>query len=256
MFEPKLQLPTASLRWRRIRSACRLSSNVVAVKTYPMKIFFDVDGVLIDGWHADPSLRKPWDASIDVDLGVNREAFERLFFGAPGARSSSPMFECVTGRRDLKAALADILPQVGYEGTVDDFVRYWFDKDSNVNGAVLELIRQLRNQENVQTFIATGQEHHRAAYLWNSLAFSKDFDRMFYSAEIGLAKKEIGFFEAINRSLGIRSGERPLFFDDQPEIVELAKQVGWEGMLFRSVEDIEDHPRLRGLLSARDSRCE
>lgn len=25
-----------------------------------LKIFFDVDGVLIDGWHSKPERRKPW----------------------------------------------------------------------------------------------------------------------------------------------------------------------------------------------------
>ncbi|MGN7754317.1 hypothetical protein [Sinorhizobium sp. 22678] len=81
-----------------------------------MKVFFDVDGVLIDGWHADIARRKPWDETIEVDLGVDRDAFQILFFGTPGNRSASPMFECVTGRRDLKQALAAILPDVGYKG--------------------------------------------------------------------------------------------------------------------------------------------
>lgn len=69
-----------------------------------MKIFFDVDGVLIDGWHADASRRKPWDATIEADLGIDRETFQHLFFGTVGARSFSRMVECVSGRSDLKSA--------------------------------------------------------------------------------------------------------------------------------------------------------
>jgi putative hydrolase of the HAD superfamily len=99
-------------------------------------IFFDVDGVLIDGWHANSALRKPWDATLEADLGINREAFQKLFFGTPGSQSASPMFECLTGRRDLGDALDDILPKVGYQGNTDDFMRYWFKKDSNVNADV------------------------------------------------------------------------------------------------------------------------
>ncbi len=63
-----------------------------------MKIFFDVDGVLIDGWHADETRRKPWDTTIEADLGVDRKAFQRLFFGTCGVRTSSPMHACVIGR--------------------------------------------------------------------------------------------------------------------------------------------------------------
>ena len=93
-----------------------------------MKIFFDVDGVLVDGWHAYSALRKPWDMTLEADLGIDREAFQKLFFATSGGRSASPMFECVTGRRDLRDALADILPQVGYQGSTEDFMRYWFER--------------------------------------------------------------------------------------------------------------------------------
>ena len=212
-----------------------------------MKVFFDVDGVLIDGWHADIARRKPWDETIEVDLGVDRDAFQILFFGTPGNRSASPMFECVTGRRDLKQALAAILPDVGYKGSVDDFVRYWFEKDSRLDPDVFGIVRELRERGRAQIFVATGQEHYRAAYLWNELGFSSHFDRLFYSAEIGVPKKDLLFFEAINRALGTEPGERPVFFDDQPEIVELANRAGWDAAIFTSVRDIQQHPRLRHL---------
>jgi putative hydrolase of the HAD superfamily len=211
-----------------------------------MKIFFDLDGVLIDGWHSNSALRKPWDATLEADLGIDREAFRKLFFGTPGGLRS-PMSECVTGRRDLRDALADVLPRVGYQGNTDDFVRYWFEKDSNVNADVFRLVEDIRKAGGAKMYVATGQEHHRARYLWNELGFSKHFDGMFYSAQIGHPKKDVQFFEFINCSLGIDAGQRPLFFDDQPEIVELAKSAGWDGTAFTSIKDVREHPRLRHL---------
>jgi putative hydrolase of the HAD superfamily len=212
-----------------------------------MKIFFDVDGVLIDGWHANSALRKPWDATLEADFGINREAFQKLFFGTPDDQSTSPMFECVTGRRDLRDALANVLPQVGYHGRADDFMRYWFEKDSNVNADIFRLVEDIRVGSGAKIYIATGQEHYRARYLWNELSFSKHFDGMFYSADIGHSKKDVRFFETINRSLGIDAEQRPLFFDDQLEIVELAKSAGWDGTAFTSAKDVRQHPRLRHL---------
>jgi putative hydrolase of the HAD superfamily len=211
-----------------------------------MKIFFDVDGVLIDGWHANAEVRKPWDITLNEDLGVDRAAFQRLFFGTPGNRSKTPMFECVSGRRDLKTALAEVLPQVGYLGSVDEFMRYWFEKDSNLNARVISLVSELRRASDIKLYVATGQEHYRARYLWNDLGFSRLFDGIFYSAEIGHPKKDIRFFEIINAALEISNGERPLFFDDQPEIIELARQAGWDGVAFTSERDIREHSRLRG----------
>lgn len=212
-----------------------------------MKIFFDVDGVLIDGWHADSTLRRPWDATIETDLGVDREAFQKLFFGTAGTHSTSPMAECVVGRRDLSEALAEVLPKVGYNGRIDDFMRYWFEKDSSVNADMLKLVEEIRGGSGAKVYIATGQEHYRARYLWNELGFSKRFDHMFYSAAIGHSKKDVRFFESINSSLSIGVEERPLFFDDQPEIIELAKSVGWAGTAFTSIRDVREHPRLQHL---------
>lgn len=181
-----------------------------------MKVFFDVDGVLTDGWHADPSRRRPWDETIEADLGVDRQAFQDLFFGTAGNRASSGMMACVTGRSDLKTALAEVLPHAGYAGSVDAFMRYWFERDSSLQTEVIALASFMRSQ-GLRTFVATGQEHYRASYLWNELGLFEHFERMFYSADIGLLKKEAGFFEAINR--------------------------------LKTVEDIRQHPRLRSLLA-------
>ncbi len=210
-----------------------------------MKIFFDVDGVLIDGWHSNSTLRKPWDLTLEADLGIDGDAFRIMFFGAPGARAGSPMSECVSGRRDLMDALADTLPKAGYRGSAKDFARYWFEKDSNINAEVLEVVARLRSVPETKLYVATGQEHHRARYLWTDLGFSGYFERIFYSAEIGYLKKDVRFFEAINRELEIGAAERPLFFDDQPEIVALAGSIGWDATAFTSVAQIREHPRLQ-----------
>jgi putative hydrolase of the HAD superfamily len=156
------------------------------------------------------------------------------------------MFGCTVGRIDLMEALAGVLPRVGYAGNVEDFVRYWFEKDSNINRQVFDLVEKIR-QSGARLYVATGQEHHRARYLWNELGFSRWFDRIFYSAEIGHPKSDARFFQAINRELGIDGSMRPLFFDDQPEIVALARSAGWEGAAFNSAGDIRNHPRLRHL---------
>ena len=150
-----------------------------------MIVVFDVDGVLIDGWHSNSALRKPWDETLEADLGVDRTAFQKLFFQGPdGDRERSPMFGCTVGRIDLMDALADVLPRVGYAGNVEDFARYWFKKDSNINRQVFSFVEKIR-QSGARLYVATGQEHHRARYLWSELGFSKWFDRIFYSAEIG-----------------------------------------------------------------------
>ncbi len=213
-----------------------------------MKIFLDVDGVLIDGWHADPSRRKAWDATIERDLGIDRAHFQNAFFRTPTDAAPSLMYECLAGKRDLKSALQSVLPDAGYSGSVDRFVTYWFENDSNINTAVLNIAKRLAQFSELQLYIATGQEHYRAAYLWHTLGFKAHFAGIFYSAKIGHLKNTAAYFDAINLSLSITGNDRPLFFDDTQEIVDQARSSGWDACLFRTTDDMVHHPRLEPYL--------
>jgi putative hydrolase of the HAD superfamily len=214
-----------------------------------LKIFFDVDGVLIDGWHSKPQYRRPWDVTIEQDLGIDGEAFRKRFFESPmEGMFDSPMHACAKGACDLKKALASILPSVGYEGPVDSFIRYWFEKDSNLNRDMLDVVKQLTRHPHLDLYLATGQEHYRAAYLWNELELGRHFKDIFYSAKLGCSKSSTNFFDAINHRLGITPDERPLFFDDQEEIVRMACASGWDARVFNTAKDVRQHSRLRGLV--------
>ena len=214
-----------------------------------MNIFFDVDGVLIDGWHVNAALRKPWNDSLEADLGVNVKDFEDVFFVITKGEQFSMMDSCVMGKRDLKEALQNVLPTLGYQGSVDDFVSYWFEKDSNINLDVFDIVARLKTIPDVELFVATGQEHHRASYLWDQLAFSSHFEKIFYSANIGYLKSSTKFFEVINTELEISElVEAPLFFDDSETVVNASIEAGWEGVVFNSVDDLRQHPRISALI--------
>jgi putative hydrolase of the HAD superfamily len=212
-----------------------------------VKIFFDVDGVLINGCHAKPELRRPWDATIEQDLGIDANAFREKFFGS-AASNRAVIHACVRGERDLKEALAATLPTVGYAGSVDAFIRYWFEKDSHVNREAMEAVKRLARHDHLEVYLATAQEHCRAAYLWDGLGFKEHFKDIFYSARLGHLKNAPEFFLEINRVLGIGPDERPLFFDDREDVVVLAREAGWDACIFNTVADLLNHPRLVNLL--------
>jgi len=212
-----------------------------------VKIFFDVDGVLIDGWHAKPEYRHPWDTTMREDLGIDVPLFRELLFGN-GVSFDAPLHACVKGERDLKHLLAEILPRTGYTGPVDKMLKYWFDRDAKLNPVVFDAVKRLAARPDVSLYLATGQEHHRAAYLWNDLDLKAVFKDIFYSAKLGYLKNDPGFFEAINRHLSIAPDERPLFFDDHHDVVRVARAVGWDVQQVDTPADIVDHPRLKPLL--------
>ena len=213
-----------------------------------MKIFFDVDGVVLEGWHAKRKRLTTWDATLEQDLGVSGAALQRALFLPPEDGALPPIAACAKGADDLKDVLAELLPTLGYSGSVDAFVDYWFSKDAKINEAVLSVAERLRQDERVSLFLATNQEHHRAAYLWNDFGLKDHFDDIFYSARLGVMKDDTEFFYKINAQLAIADAERPLFFDDQEKYVATARAAGWDAHLFDRAEDLGRNPRLRGLL--------
>lgn len=206
-------------------------------------LFFDVDGVLIDGFHAKPELRKWWDADIEKDFGINRGHFKDVFF--PGVFAQ----EVVTGKKGLEIALADYFASIGSEVRAHDVMQYWLEKDSNINHAVFEKIKILKETGQVRLMIATNQEHNRARHLMKDLAFDRYFEDMFYSARLGVAKPSRHFFERVTAVIG-ESAAPPVLFDDTQAVVDAANDFGWEAHQFDSVDDLYKSDFVRGILSA------
>jgi putative hydrolase of the HAD superfamily len=118
-----------------------------------------------------------------------------------------------------------------------------------VNDTVMNAVRRLAQNPDVELYLATGQEHYRATYLWDELGFKDHFKDIFYSARLGHLKNAVEFYLAINEVLDIRADERPLFFDDREDSVILARAAGWDACLFDTAADLLGHPRLIDLLS-------
>jgi putative hydrolase of the HAD superfamily len=186
--------------------------------------------------------------ALEEDLGIDPAGFDTAFFGPGGDGGPSLMDRCLRGQVDLQVALEQVLRELDFSQPADAFIDYWFWKDSTVNGDMLAAVEHLAMQRGVELYLATGQEHRRAAYLWNDLGFRRYFRDMFYSARIGHLKTEPGFFASIGRVLNV--DERPpLFFDDSHEVVRLARRAGWDATVVESVSDVVQHPRLRHLFA-------
>ena len=70
--------------------------------------------------------------------------------------------------------------------------------------------------------------------------FEKIFDKIYSSCDIGYGKLDNRFFDYIfndlNRSGKIRP-EEIMFWDDNQPIVNVAKELGWQGYLYTNFED-------------------
>lgn len=205
-------------------------------------VIFDVDGVLINGYHYNPRHVVAWDKNMRADLGVDPERVRQEF--------TFDIFvkKVIIGETAFVDAIERRLPALGYKGSPLDFARYWIENDSNLNMPVLDVVRQLKEQGDVKLYIATNQEHLRANWLWSALKLGDLFNDMFYSARIGVRKPEPKFFDFVEHKIGPQT-EPPLFFDDTPKVVDAAIARGWEAVLFDTVDDLRNHAWVRSRIA-------
>ena len=198
-------------------------------------VFFDVDGVLVHGYHARPELTRRWNENLLDDLGVDPDRFTNEFIFDIFIK------KVVVGEMAIIDALERRLPGLGYKGSPMTFLHYWLSHDSTLNTALLDVVRTLKSRNDLKLYIATNQDHTRAHWLWHTLGLSELFEDIFYSARAGIRKPETGFFDFIEQRIGPQS-EPPLFFDDTPKVIDGARAHGWEAVLFDTVEDCTSHP--------------
>lgn len=198
-------------------------------------VLFDVDGVLVHGYHSRPELQRHWDKDLLEDLGIDPERFRNEFIFDVFVKKVIP------GKMALVEALDRVLPSLGYRGPTQRLVSYWLSHDSELNVGLIEVVRQLRTTGAIRLCMATNQEHLRAQWLWQGLGLGELFDDMFYAARLGVAKPDEGFYREVERRLGPQT-EPPLFFDDSPKVIAAARRFGWEAVEYNRLEDCTQHP--------------
>jgi putative hydrolase of the HAD superfamily len=198
-------------------------------------VLFDVDGVLVHGYHSRPELQRRWDENLLEDLGIDPDAFKDKFIFDVFIK------KVLIGKVGLVEALDRVLPQLGYKGPTQRIVSYWLEHDSQLNVELVEVVRKLRAHDDIKLYVATNQEHLRAQWLWQTLRLGELFDDMFYAARLGVAKPDPGFYEEVAHRIGPQS-EPPLFFDDAEKVVAGARKAGWEAVIYNAIEDCTSHP--------------
>ena len=165
-------------------------------------LMVDVDGVLVDG---RPEDGRHWHTSLEEDLGITRDALQERFF--------APHWEdIVVGRAGLMERLTTALPTLSSRVGPTEFIAYWFEKDSRVVQALLEQLAGIR-AGGIGVYLATNQEHLRAAYLMENMRLAEHVDGIFYSARLGTKKPDLAFFTTVQAALALQ-GDEILLIDD------------------------------------------
>ena len=184
-------------------------------------VVFDADGMVVKGDR--PSLRLARDYHVPMEK-LN------LFF-------DNEFKDCVLGKRDLKEAVAPYLPKWGWEGSVEDFLHFWFTESYHNDEEVISVAKKLKSG-GIICILATNQERLRVSYMKNQMGLSKVFDHVIASSDIGYRKPQVEFLEAIMKLLPGISPSEVLYFDDREANVESAKMFGFQTKLYKSNKDM------------------
>ncbi|MEK7479353.1 MAG: HAD-IA family hydrolase [Patescibacteria group bacterium] len=182
-------------------------------------ILFDADGVVVKGPRFSEILEEKY--------GITRDKTEPFF--------SSEFQMAQIGRVNLREVLIPYLERWGWNGTVDDLIKVWFE-GVTPDPQMLQKIAELR-AKGIKCCLASNQEKLRAAYLANEMGLEKVFDKIFISAHIGHKKPLVEFFEYIATHLEGIKKEEILVWDDKDTNIDAARSFGFQAEAFRSFDD-------------------
>ncbi len=187
-------------------------------------ILFDLDGLVIIG------NGKLFSQHISENMNIPYECVLEFF--------NKDFRECSFGRADLKNKIAPYLIKWGYKGTSDDFLNYWFERESNTDKEVLMLVKKLR-LNGIKCYIATRQEKYRKDYLLNVVGLKDNFDGIFCTCDIGYDKWQKEYWDYVFNKLKLKPGEI-MFFCDSQRNIDNAKDLGVEAYFYSGISVLKD----------------
>ncbi len=191
-------------------------------------LVLDIDGVVS---LAGPGSAVPWYATLKQDWGFDHDEMARDFFRAE-------FMEVLRGRLDLFVALQDYFVPKGLGDRLEEFVQYWFERDSVIDRELLADVAAWRQRTGARVFAATNQEHHRVAWLSENAGLAAHFDEIIYSAALGVCKPDRVFFTNAQARMGVQNSRSILFVDDTPANVDATRALGWRSVLYRGRESL------------------
>ena len=183
----------------------------------------DVDGVVVRPRHKYFSQKLSEEHNIPMDEVLP-------FFKGDYKRAA-------IGEVDIREVLPPYLQKWNWQGTVDEFLNYWFESEKDLDQKVLEIVKELRESGN-KVHLASDNEANRAKYLMEELGLKDIFDSAFFSADLGVTKSDPEFFKKIAEKLGVNITELNYWDDDQKN-VDVASALGVTTHLYTTPENFE-----------------
>ena len=126
-------------------------------------IICDVDGVIIN---RDRYFSEKLAERLNLDLKTEVLPFFTGIFQ-----------ECLIGKKDLKVEVVPWLEKWGWEGSVDDFLKYWFEEEREIDERIIRIMKNLKDK-GIRLFLGTDNEKYYRLRITRELTLVYDLKRL------------------------------------------------------------------------------
>lgn len=177
---------------------------------------FDLDGVLIIAPLFTENLFKQFQVPITLSQSFIEGEYQ----------------DCIVGKKDLKEILPHYIKEWQLTIGVQELLDFWFAAENKPNQELLDYIQKLRSQGHF-CCILTNQEKYRMEYIRHTMGYTRYFDSIISSCEIGFKKPSRNYFSLASEQIGFKQNEIT-FFDDRPNYIQEATKFGLNGYVYES----------------------
>ncbi|MEI6510456.1 MAG: HAD-IA family hydrolase [Candidatus Uhrbacteria bacterium] len=176
-------------------------------------------------------------------LGVDNEAFRRAYFLHNHMVNKGP--DAKTYETAVEMWL-EILTELGIPGRTDAFVEFVRARpQAQINEEVVGLIKRLRRLGWKVGLFSNNSAENATDFRYRG--YDTWFDVSLFSGDVNRMKPEPEAFEMLAEALGVPVTEL-VFIDDSERSLSTAAEVGYEPILFTTVESLTERLEELGLL--------
>ena len=151
------------------------------------------------------------------------------------------------GQGDFRTMLSELFEKHRLTIDVDAFIEYWLTKDLNWNVDVLKFAEELKYSGHV-LHIATNQDRIRGRHIREHVKIKRLFTEVITSADVGINKPSIEFFQKLRERLLKNSSGTPVLIDDDQRNIGTAHAAGFKGIYFNP--DLDPNASIESLDTA------
>ena len=173
-------------------------------------ILFDCDGVIV-------KKHRRFSQILLSEFGITREQTDSFYKWV--------FLDCEKGRADLKAELPKFLKEWQWRGSIDDFMKIWFEMENELDEEMVNAIKNFR-VFGTKCYLSTNNEKYRTEYLTNIVGLKIFLDGVFSSCYLGFLKPQLEFWHEIYKNFPEVQKEQILVWDDAQSAIDSAKEFG------------------------------